>query len=454
MKKYFKFYAISINWLKGRLNPRQFLVFSSIMVGLTAGIAAVLLKTAVHYIHLAITFDYNVKHQYVFYIAFPTVGILLTVWFVQKVLKGKLGKGLANILYSISKKSSYLPKEQMYTHVVTSALTVGFGGSAGLESPMVTTGAAIGSNYSRTYEIDYKDRTLLLACGAAAGISAAFNSPITGVLFALEVLLVDVRISAFIPLIIAAATGGLLSKIILNENILLSFQLKQPFNYYNVPFYIILGLLSGFVSLYYARIFLKIEGLLKIIRINVYGRAIIGGAVLAVLILFLPSLFGEGYDSIKILSDLNPERLFEHSFIADHISSSWIFLLLIVLTMIFKIVAVAFTLGSGGNGGNFAPSLFVGAYMGFAFASIINLLGIADAPVSNFMLVSMAGILSGVFYAPLTGIFLIAEITGGYELMIPLMIVSTISFLVVNYYEPNSMDTKKLARRGQIIKNV
>lgn len=450
MSKYIKLYETFINWLHDKLDPRQFLILSSILVGLTAGLAAVVLKTAVHYIHLAITYNYHIRYQYIFYIFFPTLGILLTVWVVKKYLKNKLGRGTANILYAIAKKSSFLPKDKMYSHVITSALTVGFGGSAGLESPIVVTGSAIGSNYSKTYHVSYKDRTLLLACGASAGIAAAFNSPIAGVLFALEVLLADVSISAFIPLIIAAATGALLSKIILEEDILFSFKLQTAFNYHNVPFYIILGILAGCMSLYYSRMYPKIESLLKPKKWNVYKKALIGGISLGVLILFFPSLFGEGYESIKALSSLRPEKIFEHSILSSLITNKWWLILFILLAMFFKTIAVAFTIGGGGNGGNFAPSLFVGAYLGFAFASVINLLGIADAPVSNFTIVAMAGILSGVFHAPLTGIFLIAEITGGYELMIPLMIVSAISFMIVKYFEPYSMDIKRLAKKGYV----
>ncbi len=450
MSSFPKLYESFTNWLSKKFTPRQVLVFSSIFVGVTAGLAAVVLKTLVHYIHLAITEDHHIKYQYILYLVFPSIGILLAAWFVQKHLKGKLGRGTANILHAIAKKSSFLPKDQMYSHIVTSALTVGFGGSAGLESPIVVTGSAIGSNYGKTHHINYKDRTLLLACGAAAGIAAAFNSPIAGVLFALEVLLVDISISAFIPLIIAAASGALLSKIILQEDILFSFKLRQPFDYHNVFYYIILGFLAGFVSLYYARIYLKIESALKPKKINPYRKALLGGIVLAVLILFFPSLFGEGYDSIKSLAELNPEKLFEHSILASFVPYKWLVILFIVLTMFFKTVAAAFTIGSGGNGGNFAPSLFVGAYLGFAFASIINLLGISEAPVSNFTIVAMAGILSGVFHAPLTAIFLIAEITGGYELMIPLMIVSAISYTLVKYFEPYSMDTKRLAKKGKV----
>ena len=450
MNKYLRSYELLINWLHEKLNPRQFLIFSSMLVGITAGSAAIVLKVLVHYIHLALTYNYHFKYQYYLYIFFPIIGIILTVWFVKRYLKGKLGRGASNILFSIAKRSSILPKDQMYSHVITSALTAGFGGSAGLESPIVTTGAAIGSNYSKTYHITYKERTLLLASGAAAGIAAAFNSPIAGVLFALEVLLVDVSISAFIPLIIAAAAGALLSKIILGNEFLLSFKLQQPFDYHNVPFYIILGLLAGMVSVYFARVFLKIESLFKPKKEKVYRKALVGGLGLAVLILLFPSFFGEGYDSIKILSDLKPEKLFEHSILSGFISNHWLVILFVMLAMLFKVFAAAFTIGGGGNGGNFAPSLFVGAYLGFAYAAAINLLGITTLPVSNFAIVAMAGILSGVFHAPLTGIFLIAEITGGYELMIPLMLVSAISFAVVKYFEPHSMETKKLAKRGHI----
>lgn len=451
MKKYIRLYEAFINWLHGKLNPRQFLIFSSILVGITAGFAAVILKSAVHYLRLGITYDYHLPYQYIFYLIFPVIGILLTVWFVNRILKGHLGRGTANILYAIARKSSFLPRDQMYSHIITSTLTVGFGGSGGLESPIVVTGSTIGSNYARTYNIDYKERTLLLACGAAAGIAGAFNAPIAGVLFALEVLLADVSISAFIPLIIASATGGLLSKIILNENILFSFHLRQPFDYRNLPYYLILGLLAGGVSVYYSRIYLKIESFLKPKKKNPYRKVILGGLMLGILILFFPPLFSEGYDSIKMLADMNTGKLFEHSIIAPLASYPWILVLLVLLTLFFKVVATGLTIGSGGNAGNFAPSLFVGAYLGFAFAGLVNLLGLPPAPVSNFTIVAMAGILSGVFHAPLTGIFLIAEITGGYELMIPLMMVSATSFLIVKYFEPLSMDARKLVNMGHVV---
>jgi CIC family chloride channel protein len=449
--KYLNFYELAINWIHEKLNKRQFLIFSSMLVGLTAGLAAIILKTLVHYIHDAITYDYHIPYQYYLYIFFPLIGILLTAYLVKRFLHGKLGRGTANILHAIIKKSAILPKDQMFTHIITSALTVGFGGSAGLESPMVTTGSAIGSNYARTYHLTYKDRVLLLASGAAAGIAAAFNSPIAGVLFALEVLLADVSMSAFIPLIIAAAIGALCSKIILKEGILLSFHYLQPFNYTFVPFYAILGALAGLVSVYYARTFTRIEDLLSPGKTNVYRKAIIGGVILSGLILLFPSLFGEGYSSITALSEMKADELMTNSLFSDYSHNEWFVLFFIGVVMMVKVVATSVTISSGGNGGNFAPALFVGAYLGYFFSRLITLLGITKLPSGNFTIVAMSGILSGIFHAPLTAIFLIVEITGGYELMIPLMIVSAISYTVVKYFEPYSMDAKKLAKKGHLL---
>lgn len=426
-------------------------MLSSALVGLTAGLAAVLLKTMVHYIHLGIVYNYHIRFQYYLYLIFPLIGILLTVYIVKRFFNNKLGKGTANILHAIVRKSSFLPREQAYSHILTSAVTVGFGGSAGLESPIVTTGSAIGSNYGKTYHLPYKDRVLLLACGASAGIAAAFNSPIAGVLFALEVLLVDVSISAFLPLIIAAAVGTLCSKIILKEGFLLSFSLQEPFDFHNVPFYIILGILTGMVSVYYTRTFVRVEKLFAVHKQKLYQKAIVGGVLLAILIFFFPPLFGEGYESIKVLSGTEAQELFQKSILSKLGNNEWFVLFFIGAAMFIKVIAASITINSGGNGGNFAPSLFVGAYLGYFFSRLVNLIGISTLPISNFTIVAMAGILTGVFHAPLTGIFLIAEITGGYELMVPLMIVSAISYLVVKYFEPLSMDERKLLKRGHII---
>lgn len=440
-----------INWIHEKTNEKQFLIFSSILVGVSAGLAAVVLKLFVFFIRQYFVEDYLLKFDFKYlYLILPIIGIGLTIVIVKYFFKNNLNRGNTAILYSIAKKSSFLPFHQMYSHVITSGLTVGFGGSAGLESPIVSTGSAIGSNFAKTYKLSYKDRTLLLAAGAAGGIAGAFNAPIAGVLFALEVILVDMSIGAFIPLLIAAASGALLSKIILNETDLLFFRLKQPFDYHNVPFYILLGLLAGVVSLYYVNFFDKVESRFSKIKSD-FSKWLIGGITLALLFALFPSLFGEGYESIKSLAELKAPDLYKNSMLLTFITDKWSLLFFLTLTLLLKVVATGITLGSGGNGGNFAPSLFVGAYLGFIFSFLLNQMGFENIPVSNFTIVAMAGILSGVFHAPLTGIFLIAEITGGYELIIPLMIVSSISYVIVKRFHPESLDVKRLKDKGAVV---
>jgi CIC family chloride channel protein len=441
----------TINWIHEKTTERQFLIFSSVLVGISAGIAAVVLKFFVFGIRHYLVENYLLKYDFKYlYLILPLIGIGLTVLIGNYFFKDQLHKGTNYILFIIAKKSSFLPFNQMYSHVITSGLTVGFGGSAGLESPIVSTGSAIGSNFARTYKLSYKERTLLLAAGAAGGIAGAFNAPIAGVLFALEVILIDISIGAFIPLLIAAASGALLSKIVLHESDLLFFKLKQPFDYYNVPFYILLGLLAGVTSLYYVNFFDKVESKFSNIKSS-FTKWIIGSIALVFLFALFPSLFGEGYESIKALSEFRAIDLFKNSLLANLIFNKWILLFLISLTLLLKAVAAGITIGSGGNGGNFAPSLFVGAYLGFVFAFFLKLAGFTNIPISNFTIVAMAGILSGVFHAPLTGIFLIAEITGGYELIIPLMLVSSFSYVIVKFFHPESLDVRRLKAKGAVV---
>lgn len=434
-------------YLQERLNEKQFLILSSILVGVSCGLAAVVLKLFAHNINLFVA-RYSGNYQDFFlFTLFPLVGLSLTVAYIRYfVKKGEFMKGSADIVYSIAKKSSTLPESQMYSHVISSAFTVGFGGSVGLESPLVSTGSAIGANFGKTYHLSYKSRTLLLACGAAAAIAGAFNAPIAGVLFAIEVLLTDVSVSAFIPLIISAASGALFSKIILGEGVLLSFHTVTPFNYANTPFYVLLGVLAGLTSLYYTRVFSSVEHRISLIK-NSYSKVIIAGLTLALLLIIFPPLFGEGYESIKSLAALNHQSLMQNSILQPLLNSEWASLAFLLLLLAVKVFATAITLGSGGSGGNFAPSLCVGAYLGYAFSYFINIIGLAKIPQGNFTLVAMAGILSGIFYAPLTAIFLIAEITGGYTLMIPLMLVAAISNVIMKYFEPLSMENKKLATK-------
>jgi CIC family chloride channel protein len=324
------------------------------------------------------------------------------------------------------------------------------GGSVGLEAPIVATGSAIGSNISRISDLNYRERTLLIACGAAAGISAVFNAPIAGVIFSVEVLLVETVVSYFIPLIISSVVGVLCSRIILGESILFNFRLQESFDYKNVPFYVLFAILCGFVSLYYARMFKKTESKIHILRANGYTKAVIGGCLLVLLYFLLPPLFGEGYNSVKLVANNTLESFTDNTRIFSLLNDNWSIVFFSLLVVLAKPIAAGITIGSGGNGGNFAPSLFVGSYLGFFFSRLLNNSPWIKIPVSNFSLVGMAGVLSGVMYCPLSAIFLIAEITNGYELFIPLMIVSSISFFIVKSYEPYSMETKKLAMEGQI----
>lgn len=417
------------------------------LTGFTSGLLAVLLKTIVHYLQHWIK---EIPVTRFAYLLFPAIGLLITVFIIRHFFGGQIERGIAMVLRAIARRSSFIPLNHTYLHVVTSSITVGLGGSVGLEAPIVATGAAAGSNLSRISDLNYQERTLLIACGAAAGIAAVFNAPIAGVIFAIEVLLAETVVSYFIPLIIASVAGVLCSKIILNENFLFNFVLKQTFDYKNVPYYVLLGILAGFVSLYYARIFKATEKRIHQWKMNSYLKAVVGGAFLLAIYFVLPPLFGEGYGSVKLVADGTFNTFADNTSLFAKLGEHWGIIAFTALIFLFKPIAAGITIGSGGNGGNFAPSLFSGAYLGFFFSKLINSAPWIKIPIGNFSLVGMAGVLSGVMYCPLTAIFLIAEITNGYELFIPLMIVSSISFFIVKSYEPFSMETKKLALEGQI----
>ncbi|MFQ6603648.1 chloride channel protein [Flavobacterium sp. C3NV] len=448
LKKYFRRLESIIALAQSLMTPKQFIFLSSVLIGVSCSLAVIVLKTFAHSVFSFATYINGILKLSFINSILPIVGIVLTVFVVKRVLNGSIEKGTSQILYAVAKKASIIPKKQMYAQIVTSSLTVGLGGSAGLESPIVITGAAFGSNFAQNYKLPYKDRTLLIGCGVAAGISAAFNAPIAGVLFAIEVLLVDVSISAFTPIMISAATGALVSAIVLDETILLSFKKQEAFNYHNIPFYVLLGILTGFIAVYYARNFQRVEHYFSNLKVGPYRKALIGSSLLALLIFIFPTLFGEGYESIKTLSESDPGQILDNTLFADFRNNQWVLLLFVGCTMMVKVFASGLTLGSGGNGGNFAPSLFLGSYLGYFFSKFISLIGLSKLPISNFTMVGMAGILSGLFHAPLTAIFLIAEITGGYSLMIPLMIVSSISFAISKRFEKYSLDVKGLAKKG------
>lgn len=418
------------------------------LIGIISGFASVILKETVHFIQFKLRDQISLE-SYLYFI-FPLIGILLTVIISNHIIKEKMGHGITQILYDISKGSSVIRKTKMYSRMVTSALTVGFGGSVGLEAPIVVTGSAIGANVGRFMHLNYKKRTLLIGCGAAGAISAIFNSPVAGVIFSMEVILADVTIAMFIPLLIASVAGALISLMLLGDDVLFSFQLIDSFTAADTPFYILLGVVCGLVSVYFTRMTYKIEGLVQRVK-NAYGRVLVGGLLLGVIILVFPPIYGEGYDTIKLLLAGKESEIFNRSLFFTDLSSTGLLLAFIFGVVLIKPVASALTIGSGGSGGIFAPSLFLGGVTGFLFAALANVMSLGNLSTSNFTLVGMCGVMSGVLYAPLTAIFLIAEITSGYELFVPLMLVSAIAFTTSSFFEKHSLYTKHLIERGDLI---
>ncbi len=438
-------------WRIRHISDRNFLLFLGIVIGVVSGLAAVSLKWAVHFIGHLLMDNRVFESGKLLYVVYPFIGIMLTVLISKYLLKEHLGHGITHILFTISKRSSILSRVKMYSRMVTSAITVGFGGSVGLEAPIVVTGSAIGSNIGRLMHLGYKKRTLLIACGAAGSISAIFNSPIAGVIFAIEVLLPDVTISMFIPLLISSVMGSLTSHSILGSEILFSFKLKDDFTINDVPFAVIFAAMAGLLSVYFTRTTFFVEQKISTIK-NHWWRAAIGGVALGAITLVLHPLYGEGYETIKTILNGEASSIFADSIFFKGINSSLFLVLLIGAIVLVKPIASAVTIGAGGSGGVFAPSLFIGGAFGFLFATIVNM--IAGAPVlsiSNFTLMGMSGVMSGVLHAPLTAIFLIAEITSGYTLFVPLMLVSAIAYSITVYFEPYSLYSKSLAKTGDLL---
>lgn len=439
-------YQVFADHIRPRLNKPQYILYVASLVGLVSGLVAVLLKKLVFYLQHWI----EAIPARPTYLVFPALGLIISVFVITKFFRGKLERGIAMVLRAIARRSSIIPLSHTYSHIITSAITVGLGGSVGLESPIVATGSAVGSNIARISAVGYRERSLMIACGAAAGIAGVFNAPIAGIIFAIEVLQVETVVSYFIPLIVSAVIGTLCSRIILEETILFNFILKQNFDYHNVPFYIMLGVLCGFIAVYYARCFRWVEKRLHRWPINVYLKALLGGIALMLLYIMLPPLFGEGYHSVKLVADGNTAHITNKAMLFANWNSTASLLIFSITVVLMKPVAAAITIGSGGNGGNFAPSLFAGSFLGFFFSRLINTSTWVVVPEGNFSLAGMAGILSGVMYCPLTAIFLIAEITNGYELFIPLMIVSSTSYFIAKHFERFSMDTRQLVIAGEI----
>ncbi|MEJ2905579.1 chloride channel protein [Pedobacter panaciterrae] len=443
-------YIDSINhYRKTKISNRNFLVIAALIVGILAGLAAALLKTLTHHIEDFLQTGFHWQYKYYLYFFFPFIGILLSVMYVRRFIrKGKFETGLTPLLYTISKKSSKVEPHNIYSQIITAALTVGFGGSTGLEAPIVTSGGGIGSIVGRFLGLSYRETTMLLACGAAAGISAAFNSPIAGIVFAIEILLPEFTIPAFIPLLLASATAAVVARFFFNEQ--LFFLVTEGWKMNALVYYVLLAVLIGLFSIYFAKANSVIKSFFYKIN-HPYKRVVVGGLMLGIMVFLFPTLYGEGYITIKNLLGGNYTNVMTNSIFSEYSNLPWLVILFTAITIFAKSCATLITLGAGGNGGIFAPSLVIGGLIGFVVAFSANTLGIANLNVANFIVAGMAASLSAIMHAPLTGIFLIAEITGGYVLMVPLMITSAISYLINRSANKYSIYTKPLAEKGELL---
>jgi CIC family chloride channel protein len=437
-----------IVWRKNNISDRQFILVLSVVIGLASGLGAVVIKNLVHLIQKYLDLFAVINGEYMF-IFYPLIGLILAVLFIKYINKNPVRHGIPNVLYSISKRNGIIRPHNMYSSIITSALTVGFGGSVGLEGPTVATGAAIGSNIGRLFHLNYKQIILLLSCACAGAMSAIFKAPIAAIVFAIEVIMFDLTMAAIVPLLISSATAALTSYLFLGQNFLYSFEIKEKFVMHDLTYYILLGIFTGFLSVYFTKMHVFIGELFNKIE-NIFAKLLIGGISLGLLIFILPSLYGEGYSVIN--SSLNGDfsYLFENTFYENVEQKFLPIVVFFMLVMLFKVIATSLTFESGGVGGFFAPALFTGANAGLFFSKILNNFGLSLS-ARNFALVGMAGLIAGVIHAPLTAIFLIAEITGGYALFMPLMIVAAISYATVKLFTPNSVYTIHLARRGELM---
>lgn len=436
--------------LTKRLSDKQLMLILAVVVGLLAGFGTYLFESLLHGIKHALVSWFNVENASLLYLVYPVVGIMLASLFVKYIVKDNISEGVTRVLYAMSKKGSRIKPHNCYTSIIGGATTIGFGGSVGPEAPIVLTGAAIGSNIGQVMRLNYRQITMLLGCGAAAALAAIFKAPITGVIFVLEILMLDISLASIIPLIISSVTATTLVFFLKGFDPVLMVTGLEGFKLRNIPMYIVLGLSCGLVSYYFMRVNAYISERFE--KLKTQGKKwLIGGAVIGVLIFIFPPLYGEGYESFTELMHGRIDSLFNNSLFYDYKDVPWIVALYLLAILFFKVIAMATTNAAGGVGGTFAPSMFVGAFTGGAIAFIANTFLGLDLPILNFTLVGMAGVMAGVMKAPLTSIFLIAELSNGYGLFIPLMIVTCFSFLIGYYLEPASIYTKKLEESGELL---
>ncbi|MDX9725182.1 MAG: chloride channel protein [Bacteroidales bacterium] len=422
----------------------------SFAVGLLSALAAAILKNTIHYTNKILTEGITPESGNYFYLAYPFIGMLVTLLFVKYLVKDNIGHGVSRVLYSISRKKSRIRSHNTWSSIVATTLTIGFGGSVGAEAPIVLTGSSIGSVVGNYFRLNYRNVTLLIGCGAAGAIAGIFKAPIAGIVFTLEVLLLDLTLSSIVPLLISAVTAATVAYFLIGDGVLLSFNITESFYISNVPWYVILGVVSGFVSVFFSKMTLFLEGKYEKIK-NVFVRLAAGGAVLGILIYFFPAFYGEGYETIMSLLQDDSAGVFAESPLSIMSDNYLVFLLFFLGLVFLKVVASSSTNGAGGVGGIFAPTLFIGGVTGFVVAFILTRFAGIEIPDNRFVLVGMAGTMAGVMHAPLTAIFLIAEITGGYALLIPLIITSTIAYITTRAFERHSIYHVQLAERGDLI---
>jgi CIC family chloride channel protein len=428
---------------------RTQLVLLSFIVGLGCGFAALLLKTLIKYIQHGITFWFNKPSDAYLYLIYPGIGMLLSFLFVRYFVKDDISHGVTKVLLSISRNESRIKPHNTWTSIMASSVTIGFGGSVGAEAPIVYTGAAIGSNVGRSMGMSYKNMTILLGCGAAGAVAGIFKAPLAGVLFTLEILLFNISMTSILPLLISAITATVVSYIFLGDAVAIANTI-ETFSMGNLPYYFILGIFCGIISLYFIRTSLRVEDKMRRISKPI-NRWIVGAISMGVLVFLFPPLYGEGYDSLTLMLNNNPIEMAGGIIGERVLANKWAILLFFTAILLVKVYATAFTNAGGGVGGTFGPTLFTGGIAGFVLGRFINLTGIHVIPEANFVLVGMGGLMAGVMQAPMTAIFLIAEMTGGYDLLIPLILTSAISFATIRLVEQYSIYTKRIAQQGDLL---
>ena len=451
MARYDRTYAYFLK-ITRRLSERQMMALLAVVVGVLAGVGTYLFEMLLHGIKSLLVSWFPVNEAHFLFFIYPVVGIILATLFVKYIVKAPISEGVTRVLYAMSSRDSRIDSHNMWTSVVGGATTIGFGGSVGPEAPIVLTGAAIGSNIGKLARLNYRHITLLLCCGAGAALAAIFKAPITGVVFVLEILMLDITAGSVIPLLISSITATTMAFMLRGFDPILAVTLTpaDAFELKQIPMFIVLGIFCGFMAYYFTSVNSRVGRMFNSIR-SQYMKWLVGGVILGVLIFLLPPLYGEGYEGFTALMHGHTKELFDNSLFYRFSSSQWVVLGYIAVIMFFKVVAMASTNAAGGVGGTFAPSLFVGAFAGALTALTCNTLFGWSLPVASFTLVGMAGVMSGVMNAPLTSIFLIAELSNGYGLFIPLMITACISFAVDYYLDPDSIYTKQLRQRGELL---